>query len=48
MTKQERIGTLEMAKAEVEWEYPLDYYVALDETIKELKHMSSTGIFLDP
>ena len=38
MTRQERIETLEIARAEVEWEYPLDYYVALDETIKELKH----------
>ena len=34
MTPQEVIKTLEVAKAEVEWNYPMDYAVAIDEAIK--------------
>ena len=34
MTPQEVIKTLEVAKAEVEWNYPMDYAVAIDEAIE--------------
>ena len=34
MTPQEVIKTLELAKAEVEWNYPMDYAVAIDEVIE--------------
>lgn len=36
MKKEEIINTLKMAIAEVEWEYPMDYTVAFEETIKLL------------
>ena len=36
MTPQEVIKTLEIAKAEVEWNYPMDYAVAIDEAIKAI------------
>ena len=34
MNLEEVIKTLEIAKAEVEWNYPMDYAVAIDEAIK--------------
>lgn len=34
MNLREVIKTLEIAKAEVEWDYPMDYAVAIDEAIK--------------
>ena len=34
MNLREVIKTLELAKAEVEWNYPMDYAVAIDEAIK--------------
>ena len=34
MNLKEVIKTLEIAKAEVEWNYPMDYAVAIDEAIK--------------
>ena len=34
MTLGEVIKTLELAKAEVEWNSPMDYAVAIDEAIK--------------
>ena len=36
MTPEEVIKTLEVAKAEVEWNYPMDYAVAIDEAIEAL------------
>ena len=36
MNLKEVIKTLELAKAEVEWDYPMDYAVAIDEAIKAL------------
>lgn len=36
MKLEEIINTLEVIKAGVEWEYPLDYYIAIDEAIKYL------------
>lgn len=36
MNLEEVIKTLELAKAEVEWNYPMDYAVAIDEAIKEV------------
>ena len=34
MNLKEVIKTLELAKAEVEWDYPMDYAVAIDEVIE--------------
>ena len=34
MSKDELINTLEIAKAEVEWNYPLDYATAIDQAVK--------------
>lgn len=34
MNKDELINTLEIAKAEVEWNYPLDYAAAIDQAVK--------------
>ena len=34
MNLKEVIKTLELAKAEVEWNYPMDYAVAIDEAIE--------------
>ena len=37
MTPKEVIKTLEIAKAEVEWDYPLDYAIAIDMAITTLE-----------
>lgn len=37
MTKKELINTLKIAAAEVEWCYPMDYYVAFDKAINHIK-----------
>lgn len=37
MTPKEAIKTLEIAKAEVEWNYPLDYAIAIDTAIEALE-----------
>ena len=37
MTRQEVIDTLEVAKAEVEWNYPMNYYLAIDQAIEYSK-----------
>ena len=37
MTDKEAIEVLQVAKAEVEWEYPLDYQIAFDKAIKALE-----------
>ena len=37
MTQKELIDTLEIAAAEVEWRYPMDYYVAFDKAINHIK-----------
>lgn len=34
MNKDELINTLEIAKAEVEWNYPLDYATAIGQAVK--------------
>ena len=36
MNLKEVIKTLEIARAEVEWDYPMDYAVAIDEAIKAI------------
>lgn len=36
MNLKEVIKTLELAKAEVEWNYPMDYAVAIDEAIEAI------------
>lgn len=37
MNPKEVVKTLEIAKAEVEWNYPMDYAVAIDEAIKAVE-----------
>lgn len=37
MTRKEVIDTLEVAKAEVEWNYPLDYAIAIDQAVQYIK-----------
>lgn len=37
MTRKEVIEMLEIAKAEVEWNYPLDYAIAIDQAIKYIQ-----------
>lgn len=37
MTPKEAIKILEIAKAEVEWNYPLDYAIAIDTAIEALE-----------
>ncbi|MFW5670521.1 MAG: hypothetical protein ACOCM4_15070 [Acetivibrio ethanolgignens] len=37
MTNQEAIKTLKIAKAEVEWNYPMDYAVAIETAIEALE-----------
>jgi hypothetical protein len=37
MTREEAIKTIEIALAEVEWDYPLDYAVAFDMAIAALQ-----------
>ncbi|MGN0548051.1 MAG: hypothetical protein ACI4IM_00465 [Acutalibacteraceae bacterium] len=41
MTPKEAISTLELAIAEVEWNYPLDMSVALEMAIEALKKQIS-------
>lgn len=37
MTPEEAIKTIELAKAEVEWEYPMDYAVAFEKAKEALE-----------
>lgn len=37
MTNEEAISTIEIAKAECEWNAPLDYYIAFDMAIEALR-----------
>ncbi len=37
MTTLDAIELIKIAKAEIEWEYPLDYQIAFDEAIKALE-----------
>lgn len=37
MTNNEAIETLKVAKSEIEWEYPMDYQIALDKAIEALE-----------
>ena len=37
MTRKEVIDTLEVAKAEVEWNYPMDYAIAIDQAVQYIK-----------
>ena len=39
MTNEEVIETLKVAKSEIEWEYPMDYQIALDKAIKALEQI---------
>lgn len=37
MTQKELIDTLKIAAAEVEWCYPMDYYIAFEKAINYIK-----------
>lgn len=37
MTPKEAIEAIQLAQAEVEWEYPMDYHIAFSEAIKALE-----------
>lgn len=37
MTRKEVIDTLEVAKAKVKWNYPMNYYVAIDQAVQYIK-----------
>lgn len=37
MTYKEAIKTIQIAKAEVEWNYPMDYVIAFDKAIEALE-----------
>ena len=37
MTTKEAIDTIELAIAEVEWEYPMEYAIAFEKAIEALK-----------
>lgn len=41
MSLEETINILEIAKAEVEWNYPLNYYIAIEKAIGILKDVKS-------
>lgn len=41
MTPKEAIQIIEQAKAEIEWNYPMDYEVAFDLAVKALKRQIS-------
>lgn len=41
MTQKELIDTLEIAAAEVEWNYPLDYVIAINQAIKYIRAYES-------
>lgn len=41
MTRKELIDTLEIAKAEVEWNYPMNYYLAIDQAIEYIQAYES-------
>lgn len=48
MTNEEAINTIKIAKAEVEWCYPLDYQIAFDMAIKLLKkQIPKQPVFVD-
>ncbi len=42
MTIEEAIATIEAAKAEVEWNYPLEYAVAFEMAIAALRAQAET------
>jgi hypothetical protein len=44
MTSTEAIEIIKIAKAEVEWNYPLDYQLAFDEAIKALEKQLSEEV----
>lgn len=43
MTAKEALQTIETAKAEVEWNYPLDYAAAFEAAIKALEKQIPKG-----
>jgi hypothetical protein len=46
MNIDEAIKTIETARAEVEWEYPLDYAAAFDVALKELEKQKELAEYL--
>ncbi len=42
------IQTLECIKALFEWEYPLDYVIAIDEAIEDIRKLEEVKEYVDP
>jgi len=47
VTNSEIIRNLELARAALEWEYPMDYCVAIDEAIEIVKRNADDGKTID-
>jgi hypothetical protein len=48
MTPQQTIEILKLMQAEVEWEYTMDYAVAIDEAIKALEKQIPKEVIYKP
>lgn len=47
MTNEEAIKIIEIARAEVEWEYPMDYAAAFDRALKALEKCEKIEKIID-
>lgn len=47
MTPQEAIETINIAMAEVEWDYPMDYTVAFEKAIEALEKVETYEKFIE-
>ena len=47
MTNEEAISAIETAKAECEWNAPLDYQIAFDMAIRALRKQKPQGHWID-
>ena len=47
MTSKEAIKTINIAMAEVEWEYPMDYAVAFEKAIDALEKVEAYERFIE-
>lgn len=47
MTNKEAIDIIKVARAEVEWEYPMDYAAAFDKAIEALTNNKAWQILVD-
>lgn len=47
MEREEAIKIIEMARAQVEWDYPMDYAAAFDKAIEALKQEPRKGHWIE-